>query len=105
MDAVTALKTYGVALLLGALIGIEREYSKKEKTHYLAGLRSFALASTLGAVSAHLSQLISAWFLPLGFLAFASAVIVSYVITASRDVTLGMTTEISLFLSFGIGAL
>ncbi len=68
-------------------------------------MRSFALASTLGAISAHLSQLISAWFLPLGFLAFASAVIVSYVITASRDVTLGMTTEMSLFLSFGIGAL
>ncbi len=42
-----------LSLCVGALIGLEREYTKKQQT---VGLRSFALVSLLGCISVLLSQ-------------------------------------------------
>ncbi|MBL8700003.1 MAG: MgtC/SapB family protein [Alphaproteobacteria bacterium] len=90
-----------VALALGVLIGIERERSKGEgATRRPAGIRTFALATTLGAIALHLGGV------PL--LAVATAAVgalaaLSYLRSPRADP--GLTTEIALLAAPLIGAL
>ena len=42
-----------LAIFIGALLGLEREYSKKQE---IVGLRTFSLGSLLGAVTVFLSD-------------------------------------------------
>jgi hypothetical protein len=52
---------FATAILLGALVGIEREKRKdEEETGHIAGLRTFILLSLLGAAAGWLSQNLSA---------------------------------------------
>ena len=49
-----------MALALGALIGLEREYATyKHRGHSIAGIRTFPLIALFGALCAYLGQTIS----------------------------------------------
>ena len=51
-----------VALALGALIGLEREYATyKKRGHDFAGIRTFPLISLFGAMTAYLGMRYSIW--------------------------------------------
>ena len=48
---------FGFALLIGALIGLEREfYQQKEESPDFAGIRTFSLIALLGSVSSFLTN-------------------------------------------------
>jgi len=48
---------FGFALVIGALIGLEREfYQQKEDTPDFAGIRTFSLIALLGSVSSFLAN-------------------------------------------------
>lgn len=94
-----------VAIGIGAIIGLEREYSAlREGTPGFAGIRTFIFVTVLGFLAAMAYHLLS----PAVYLALLAAVTVltaiSYFITASRG-DIGATTEFSVLISFFLGTL
>jgi uncharacterized membrane protein (DUF4010 family) len=89
-----------VAVGLGLLVGLQREFAEKR-----IGLRSFALISTIGAIVGILAAQYGQWLLAAGLLAI-SAVIVghAYVVTRATEAK-GMTTELAAITMFLIGTL
>ena len=101
------LQNFGIALALGALIGLEREYANyKKKGHEYAGIRTFPLISLLGALAALLGKAVSPWIL---ITSIAIMGILSIVAFYAENVTqrhhTGATTEIAGFLTFFVGVL
>ncbi|MCL4813374.1 MAG: DUF4010 domain-containing protein [Vicinamibacteraceae bacterium] len=99
-----------VALLVGALIGIEREKRKARDAGVgIAGLRTFIMFALSGAVSAWLSQTFaSPWPLAAGIVAAAALVVAAYVAETSHGAgheSLGLTTEIAALATFLLGAM
>lgn len=90
-----------VALGCGLLIGIERERRKGSGPgRALAGVRSFAVASLMGAASMLVGEL---WLTVVGAAFVAGLAVVAYWRDRSGDP--GVTTELALLLTFLIGAL
>jgi len=53
---------FGIALLIGALIGLEREFARlKEEVKAFAGVRTFPLIALLGCSAALLTEQESGW--------------------------------------------
>ncbi|MBS3060931.1 MAG: MgtC/SapB family protein [DPANN group archaeon] len=97
------LQKMGLAILIGALLGLEREHTKHQE---IAGLRTFALISLLGSVTVIVSeQLLKNFILVyIGFVAVAVFAIAMYV-TGARRKHVGFTTNISLMLAYIFGAM
>ncbi len=100
------LKKIGLALALGVLVGIEREFSQRREGEPLfAGSRTFALLALLGAISGYLA-LHSSPLILLGALLIVGALIaMSYFLSVRSGGHLGTTTEISALLTFLIGVI
>ena len=94
-----------VAILIGALIGLDRERSEIRKAHQLfAGIRTFPLIALTGAIPMLLFDSTGPALLVACFLAVTAVTVISYVRTsAGGDV--GATTEISAFATFLLGVL
>ena len=89
------------ALGIGLLIGIERERRKGEgPARAVAGIRSFAVVSLLGAVSMMLGETL---LLAVAAAGVAALVAIGYARTLRQDP--GLTTEIALLLTLLLGAL
>jgi len=98
---------FGVALLIGALLGMEREFfQQKEDTPDFAGIRTFSLIALLGSVAAFL--VIDFGILPvalsLGGLILLTTVSYLGALLRSGKET-GITTEVAVFLTFLFGVL
>ena len=94
-----------VALALGFLIGLERESTKQEHRFlFLGGVRTFPIVSLFGFGSAWLYQLGATFILPTGLLTIGALTVVAYAakVKAGRY---GATSEISLIVTFVVGAL
>ena len=90
-----------VALAIGLMIGVERERTKgKGPLRRPAGIRTFALASLLGAVAIHVGGVT---LLALVFSGAAVLAALSYFKASKEDP--GLTTEIGLVLTPLLGAL
>ncbi len=95
---VAVVQNFLIALLIGALVGIEREKNKLSgSAPTFGGLRTFILFAEAGAVSAWLSQhMQTPWIFVVTLVAIAIAVIVGYVLESrARPDSLGLTTEIA----------
>jgi len=87
-----------VALLIGAMVGIEREKKKnREGDVGIAGVRTFILFAQAGAVGAWIGQLIgSPWVFIVVVACVAASVTVGYVVQAhAKPRAYGVTTEIA----------
>ncbi|MEM9566773.1 MAG: MgtC/SapB family protein, partial [Cyanobacteria bacterium P01_E01_bin.34] len=106
MDRQVALRTL-VALAIGLIVGMERGWqSRDEKTGLRSvGLRSFGFVSLLGALTALLSNQFGPIFIAVAFLGLSTFAVVSYVLTAQASKDYGITTELTLLLTFNLGAL
>ena len=72
---------FAIAILLGALVGIEREKRKAEEqeTEHIAGLRTFTLLALLGAASGFLARSLSSpWILAAALVVVGAFVVVGY---------------------------
>jgi len=97
---------FGVALLIGILIGLEREhaFSHPDVEPY-AGVRTFALIALLGCISALAVDVTgSPWPLIGMVLILGLLTAIAYGITAWRR-DIGLTTEVSALVTVLIGAL
>jgi uncharacterized membrane protein (DUF4010 family) len=95
----TLFYRFGVALLIGFLIGLQREYSydkdRKSEHKQFAGVRTFPLFGLGGAAAAMLSDLLaSAWVFAAFLVAMTGLIIVAYYFSARRG-ELGMTTGVA----------
>ena len=102
----TVLLNLGVALGIGLLVGAERERSKNnvqtpngQADNTLAGIRTFTIASMLGAITSWMNF----WLLFAALVCVAMFAAVAFYVR--RDERLGLTTEISLLFTVILGAL
>ena len=96
-----------IALAIGALVGLEREYARyKKKAHEYAGIRTFPLIALIGAISAYLGDLISIWIFIVSIFLMGSLIVVAY-FTVVRKVQehMSATSEIAGLITFFLGAL
>lgn len=99
---------FATALLIGALVGIERERHKQRHEHpEIAGLRTFILVALLGALSGRVSLVLEApWVLAVGLIAITAAVLTGYALSVRLNPEgLGLTTEVAAIATFLLGAL
>jgi uncharacterized membrane protein (DUF4010 family) len=103
----STLQEFATALLIGALIGVEREKRKAaEVAGSLGGLRTFILFSLLGALAGWLARTLAQPALLVAALAVAAALVLAgYVLAARlRPEALGLTTEAALLVVCLLGA-
>ena len=99
---------FGAALLIGVLIGMQREYaySTNKEGGLFAGARTFALMSLFGALAALLSDLLlSPWVFIILIVLLGIMVIVAYFISASERDEIGLTTEVAALITILIGGI
>lgn len=97
---------FGAALLIGALIGIEREFvQQQEDNSGFAGIRTFALISLVGALAAFAAQLQGIEIFLLGYGGFILLLAGNRVSSVILGRTTGMTTEVVAVLTPLLGAL
>jgi uncharacterized membrane protein (DUF4010 family) len=101
----TILLRFGTALLIGVLIGAEREYARlREDVKSFAGVRTFPLIALLGCSAGLLTELTSAWTFGTLALLLAVLIAIAYALDA-REGRVGLTTEIASVVVFVCGAL
>jgi uncharacterized membrane protein (DUF4010 family) len=104
----TIVWNFATALLIGALVGIERERRKQQtEDPATAGLRTFVLVALFGALAGWLTLTFhSPWILAAALLACATLVVSGYVLsTRAEPGSIGLTTELAALATFLLGAL
>jgi len=98
---------FGVALLIGALLGMEREFiQQKEDAADFAGIRTFSLIALLGSVAAFLVPDFGMLPTALSLAGLILLITVSYQGTLLRGgKETGITTEVAVMLTFLFGVL
>lgn len=96
-----------IALCIGLIIGLERELHQQDapEKQQVAGVRSFALVGLLGGIGAVLSGHLGAWILGVTFIGVIAMVVVSYGLTIVSSGDVGITSELALLLTCGLGAM
>lgn len=105
MNFIDAMTAFGVALGLGLLVGLQREYAKRrDQEDLFVGARTFALIAFVGALATMLSGFAGS---PLVVAAFAIGIIVFLAIgyvSSAKEGHIGITTEIAALIVFCAGA-
>ena len=91
-----------IALGLGLVVGLQRQWAKEE----VAGARTFALITLLGALSSMLAQELGGWIVAVALIAVLALLVMGNVVRLGTDeANSGMTTEVAGVSMFVVGAL
>ncbi len=102
MDSYELFKQLGLSLLLGLLVGLQREHVATR----LAGVRTFPLITVLGTVAALLAKAFGGWVLAAGFIGvLASLLWFERAGNVQPDYDPNTTTRVAALLMYGVGAL
>lgn len=105
MEHPELLLRFGIALLIGVLIGLEREYARlKEEVKAFAGVRTFPLIAILGCTAALLTDRADTWAFGSLTLLVGLLVAIGYAVDAFQG-RVGITSEIAAIVVFVCGAL
>jgi len=101
------IERFLIALLLGAAIGLEREFQhQREKVKDFAGFRTFILIALLGALVGYLSEELNSNALLIATLvAFMVLLVACYLVVSLEEKRIGATTEMSALITFFLGIL
>jgi uncharacterized membrane protein (DUF4010 family) len=105
-DVDQTMARLGVALAVGLLVGLQRQFAKQdEQDDLFAGARTFALIGLAGGLSSVLSEAFDN-VVPLaaGFIVVGAVVAIGY-IGGVREGSVGLTTEIAALVTFLGGAI
>ena len=105
---VEAVWNFATALLIGVLLGIERERHRREHDEQtIGGLRTFILFALIGALGGWLTlALDSPWILAAALVASLAPVLAGYVMSArTQPDALGLTTELAAVAACLLGAM
>jgi uncharacterized membrane protein (DUF4010 family) len=101
VDLSLVAQKVAIALGLGLLVGLTRERVQSP----LAGIRTFALITVLGAICSLLGLTFGGWIVGLGALAVAAMLVVGNLAQGkAEEVEPGVTTEMAALLMYGVGA-
>lgn len=100
MDLDTTFFKLALALGLGLLMGLQRQRADS----HLAGIRTFPLIALFGALMALTAPAFGPWPVAAGLVALALVLLVANLIKLRREGNPGMTTEIAVLLTYGLGA-
>lgn len=104
--AFSDLYPFLISILIGALIGTERERDLLEKKKRgVAGLRTFILITLLGTLSAAMVAEYGGAFMIVAFASFALMLAVGYAASATNLGRLDFTSEVAAAIAFILGAL
>jgi uncharacterized membrane protein (DUF4010 family) len=103
-DVVFLFEKAGVSLLIGALIGLERERSLEDSHKLFAGIRTFPLIGLFGFLAALLGHVVTPWLLVALTSCYFTLVIVAYVFSARAGYH-GATSELAAVIIFLLGVL
>ena len=108
-ELLTVALDFATAILLGALVGIEREKrkSEEEETDHIAGLRTFILLALFGAAAGFISRSLSApWIFGVSLLIVGTYVVAGYYVTSRISQNgKGLTTEVAAVIVFLLSAM
>lgn len=95
-----------VALLLGAIIGLERGWGAREQKsgERIAGIRTFALVGLLGGISAVLASKVTVWAFPVLLLSVVAMGLVAYSQRLEHIRNFSITGMVGMLLTFCFGA-
>jgi len=102
----TDIYPFVISLLIGALIGTERQRRlAEEKTRGVAGLRTFTLIALLGTTSAVLSDHYGQVFAAAAFASFTIIIGIGYAASASSLGRIDFTAAVAAVITFSLGML
>ena len=107
MESFEPYPSLALALLVGLLIGLEREQSRPagdEHRHFPGGIRTYPIFALLGAVGMMLSRTQGPWLLVTAGLGLSGLLVVTHKQDAEAGHS-GLTSEGSALLTFLLGAL
>lgn len=106
MDIFSTLLPIGTSILIGALIGLEREKAKQNKQGVSQiGIRTDILICLFGAIAAFLGKTVSPAIFLVCFSGLILLTLASYIYLAVAKKRIGITTEISTIAVFLLGGL
>jgi uncharacterized membrane protein (DUF4010 family) len=96
-DITELLQSFGTALGLGLLVGLQREWEQNR----VAGIRTFALISVFGVLCGLLGTLFGGWLIAAGLLSFTALVALGHWTEMHRpNPDAGLTTEMAMLVMF-----
>lgn len=97
---------FAVAILLGALIGLQREYTKQHfDDRGTAGLRTFTIIALIGAVLGYLSGSMTSLLVIVGFVGIMIFAFMSYYLAYKKTKDISETTQAVFIFTYIIGAM
>ena len=107
MDTATLFYRFGVALAIGFLVGLQREYAKGGGAgkEIFAGERTLALMGLVGCTAAMVADVLDSPWAFIGiFLAQSGLIVIAHFVDARRG-KVGLTTEVAALMTTLAGAL
>lgn len=102
METTVIFQRLGISLLLGLLVGLQREYTESG----MPGLRTFPLITVLGSVAAILAAEFGGWIVAAELLGLVVVLAFPNIVRIRRrDPDPGITTDVAVLLMYGVGAL
>jgi len=103
MDPSGLFKVFAQSILVGGIIGLQREQTR----YPIAGIRTYPLVAALGTLCGVLADQFpaSSWIIAAGFLAVAAVVVGSSLLRWQLERDPGITSEISILVTFGLGVM
>ena len=96
---------FGIALLIGILIGLQREFARmQQEIKAFAGIRTFPLIALLGCSAALLTDLTGGWAFAAVLVLVGLLIVVAYAVDALQG-RVGITSEMAATIVFVCGAL
>src|SRR5688500_3559685 len=101
MELLDVLQTVTLSLGLGLLVGLQREHAASQ----VAGIRTFALITLAGTLSALLAQDHGGWIIAAGLLGVVGLLVLANVAKMRSGVNEpGLTTEVAALVMYAVGA-
>ncbi len=95
------IKQLGISLGLGLLVGLQREWGDS----HVAGIRTFALITVFGTLSARLGDVFGGWIIAAGLIALSALLIAGGIAKfTTGDISPGLTTASAALLMYAVGA-
>lgn len=107
-DQIDLFYRFGAALLIGLLIGLQREYAHlqhEQEEQSFGGTRTFALLGLLGCTAAFLADQLQSVLVFVAIAAIAGGLIMIAYVSTARKGSIGMTTEAAAVATMLIGAI
>lgn len=104
MNPTETIYSFLVAVLLGFLIGLERERKREDGGSIFAGIRTFPLIALFGAVVGQLAERTTFWLILAALISFSGLLLLSYW-RGSAGTKIGGTTEVTALVALALGVL